>query len=67
MSDLNEKEVNSNLECALLTDCPSIVSLLSAMIADQLAQKTTIELFGFLRKLNCGYQGSEALIFCPPM
>ena len=64
-SDSNEKLTNNGLNCVLLSDCPSVLSVISAILADQLADKTTLEVFDFLRLISCGYQGSEALINCP--
>ena len=46
--------------------CFLVQALVFAMHADLLEDMTRVELFDYLRKINCGYQGKEAMVRCPP-
>jgi len=65
---LYQQTVHNELNCILLTKCTSVMSLVLAKNADENAiDMTRVELFDYLRKITCGYQGSETMVHCPPM
>ena len=52
--------------CIPLSDCTPIMNMLVAKQSDALPDTSRVELFDYVRKITCGYKGSEALVRCPP-
>ena len=62
----NGKRMEISTNCIPLSDCTPIMNLLEAKHFDTLPNMSRVELFDYVRKITCGYKGSEAFVRCPP-
>ena len=65
-SGSNGQRMEIGTNCILLSDCTPIMNLLEAKHFDTLLNMSRVELFDYVRKITCGYKGSEAFVRCPP-